>query len=78
MHRRAWQIAVVYIYLSKPLFSSVLMPLEQEINEAIFLKGIVCRVFNGIEKPYGRTRDRWEAKAYLVVEYPQRKGECQK
>jgi hypothetical protein len=27
------------------------MPLEQEINEAIFLKGIVCRVFNGIEKP---------------------------
>jgi hypothetical protein len=34
----------------EPLLSSVLMPLEQEINEAVFFQGIVRRVFNGIEE----------------------------
>jgi hypothetical protein len=34
----------------KPLFSSVLMPLEQEINKAVLFQGIVSRVFNSIEE----------------------------
>jgi hypothetical protein len=37
--------------LPKPLFSSVLMPLEQKIDEAVFFQRVIRGFFNGFEQP---------------------------
>ena len=57
----------------EPLFSSVLMPLEQEVNEAVLFQGIVRGVVNGIEEPAKGLGIGWRPKGIWLPYTPRRK-----
>lgn len=56
----------------EPLFSSVLMPLEQEVNEAVLFQGIVRGVFNSVEEPAEGLGIGWRPKGIWLPYTPRR------